>query len=245
MTADVPAPPVQRLGITAQAVFRREDVGRRHRRQRLLPAGEAGAAPPVGVVLMRPQPQPAHRRLLIRHLEVQPDPRQRRQGFCPFAVHHQPQRTVRGEVHAPVADNHYLFAAQIVPAAVDEGFICQALRVAPDAVRLKIVQAGAFPALHPGVGVDTLYFADPDVVVERRANKLVTQGGQQLLLTANRPAAQQTRPAIDGPALRTGADLPDLIADDKIRSAGRHGGRRQRQRGGQGKLLPGDAVLRF
>ncbi len=27
MTADVPAPPVQRLGITAQAVFRREDVG--------------------------------------------------------------------------------------------------------------------------------------------------------------------------------------------------------------------------
>ena len=55
-----------------------------------------------------------------------------------------------------------------------------------------------------------------EVVVERRANKLVTQGGQQLLLTANRPAAQQTRPAIDGPALRTGADLPDLIADDKI-----------------------------
>ncbi len=113
-----------------------------HRRQRLLPAGEAGAAPPVGVVLMRPQTQPAHRRLLIRHLEVQPDPRQRRQGFRPFAVHRQPQGSVSSEVHAPVADNHYLFAAQVVPAAVDEGFICQALRIALDAVRLKIVQAG-------------------------------------------------------------------------------------------------------
>ncbi len=96
-----------------------------HRRQRLLPAGEAGAAPPVGVVLMRPQTQPAHRRLLIRHLEVQPDPRQRRQGFRPFAVHRQPQGSVSSEVHAPVADNHYLFAAQVVPAAVDEGFICR------------------------------------------------------------------------------------------------------------------------
>ncbi len=125
---------------------------------------------------MRPQTQPAHRRLLIRHLEVQPDPRQRRQGFRPFAVHRQPQGSVSSEVHAPVADDHYLFAAQVVPAAVDEGFICQALRIALDAVRLKIVQAGASPALHPGVGVDTLYFADPDVVVERRANKLVTQG---------------------------------------------------------------------
>ncbi len=108
--------------------------------------------------------------------EVQPDPRQRRQGFRPFAVHRQPQGSVSSEVHAPVADNHYLFAAQVVPAAVDEGFICQPLRIALDAVRLKIVQAGASPALHPGVGVDTLYFADPDVVVERRANKLVTQG---------------------------------------------------------------------
>ncbi|SSL80939.1 Uncharacterised protein [Klebsiella pneumoniae] len=70
MTADVPAPPVQRLGITAQAVFRREDIGGGHRRQRLLPAGEAGAAPPVGVVLMRPQTQPAHRRLLIQWLTI-------------------------------------------------------------------------------------------------------------------------------------------------------------------------------
>ncbi len=101
--------------------------------------------------------------------------RGRRQGFRPFAVHRQPQGSVSSEVHAPVADNHYLFAAQVVPAAVDEGFICRALRIALDAVRLKIVQAGAFPALHP-CGVDTLYFADPDVVVERRANKLVTQG---------------------------------------------------------------------
>ncbi len=50
-----------------------------------------------------------------------------------------------------------------------------ALRIALDAVRLKIVQAGASSA-PPSVGVDTLYFADPDVVVERRANKLVTQG---------------------------------------------------------------------
>jgi hypothetical protein len=73
-----------------------------------------------------------------------------------------------------VADNHHFVAAQIVPAAVDEGLMGQALRVARRSAR-RAIQAGAFPALHPGVGVDALHFADADVVVQRRANKLVAQ----------------------------------------------------------------------
>ncbi len=72
MTADVPAPPVQRLGYHSAGRFPSGRCRGGHRRQRLLPAGEAGAAPPVGVVLMRPQTQPAHRRLLIRHWKCSP-----------------------------------------------------------------------------------------------------------------------------------------------------------------------------
>ncbi len=112
-------------GITAQAVFRREDIGwssppaaAPSGRSRRCSAGRGSshAAPDPASSPAPADPPP----------EVQPDPRQRRQGFRPFAVHRQPQGSVSSEVHAPVADNHYLFAAQVVPAAVDEGFICRA-----------------------------------------------------------------------------------------------------------------------
>ncbi len=166
-------------------------------------------------------------------------------GSCPFAVHRQPQRTVRGEVHAPVADNHYLFAAQIVPATVDERFHLP--RCASHWTQCA-PQDRTGPALFqrstPGVGVDTLYFADPDVVVERRANKLVTQGSTAA--PDRQPTSGSADPSGDrwsSIANRRGSARP--VADDKIRSAGRHGGRRQRQRAGRRKLLPGDAVLCF
>ena len=70
VTGHVPAPPIQRFVVAAQAVFRRENIGRAHRFQRKLPAGETGAALPVRVIFMRPVAEPGDRRPLVRDLEV-------------------------------------------------------------------------------------------------------------------------------------------------------------------------------
>ncbi len=231
MTADVPAPQSSATGITAQAVFRREDIGVVIAASGCAPAGEAGAAPPVGVVLMRPQTQPAHRRLLIRHRKCSPTRGSRVSARSPSTANRRVPSAVKCMRQWLTI---YLFAAQVVPAAV-EGFICQRCashwtQCASRSYRPALLQRST-QALG---SIRSTSLTPMSLSSGARINW--SRRGQQLLLTANRPAAQQTRPAIDGPALRTGADLPDLIADDKIRS-GRHGGRRQRQRG-QGKLLP-------
>ncbi len=68
------------------------------------------------------------------------------------------------------------------------------------------------------------------IVVERRANETGHAGGQPL--PDRQPTSRCSLPsAIDGPALRTGADSdPSLTIDPERRH---DGGRRQRQRGGQ------------
>ncbi len=198
MTADVPAPsPAHRYHSAGRFPSGRYRGG--HRRQRLLPAGEAGAAPPVGVVLAAPDPASSPR-LLIRHTEVQPD-RGSGGGFPPFAVHRQPQ--VPSTVKCmPAADNHYLRRAGSASGS-RRGFHLPSAAHRTGRSAPQDRTGRRFSSAPPERWGRYGYFADPDVVVERRANKLVTQGSQQLLLTANRPAAQQTRPAIDGPALRT------------------------------------------
>ena len=64
----------------------------------------------------------------------------------------------------------------------------QTLRVARYAAGAEAVQPGAFPAFDPGVGVDTLHFTDANIVIQRRAHKLIAQRRQQLFHAVHLPA---------------------------------------------------------
>jgi hypothetical protein len=92
--------------------------------------------------------------------------------------------------HPPLTDDDHFIAAQIVPAAVDDDLMCQALRGTVNAARVERIESGAFPAFNPGVGVDTIRFTDADIVVQRSANELVAQRRQQLLCLP--PASELT-----------------------------------------------------
>lgn len=176
MTADVPAPPVQRARVSQRGRFPSGRYRGGHRRQRLLPSGRSRRCSAGRVVLMRPQTSTSSPAPADPPEDGSPTRGSGGRGFRPFAVHRQPQGSVSSEVHAPVADNRHLFAAQVVPAAVDEGFICR--RCASHWTQCASRRTGRrFSSAPPGaLGSIRSTSLTRCRCRAARANKLVTQG---------------------------------------------------------------------
>jgi hypothetical protein len=76
--------------------------------------------------------------LLVRNLEVQPTRGSGGSVPARSPLDRQMQLAFAIKGHSPVADNHHFIAAQIVPAAVDDHLMGQALRVTLYAARVEV-----------------------------------------------------------------------------------------------------------
>ncbi len=104
---------------------------------------------------------------------------------------------------------------------------------------------GAFPALHPGIWIDTCDFADADIIIDRCAGKQIAQRGEQLRPVTTQPLHQLAALATELPLLFTVLDRYMLRLLAELGALAGSWCERQGQRGGKAPAIPGDTLPRW
>ncbi|MNZ96897.1 hypothetical protein D3C78_1161120 [compost metagenome] len=123
--------------------------------------------------------------------------------------------------------------------------VAQQIGLQQHAVLFQPVHAGQLPAFDPGIGIDTFHFADANVVIQRRTDKVILQRRQQQRFAILPPLAQEAIFAGKLPALLAMADLNRPLILVQLWGKAFRCRRRQMQRARYRPLIPGAAMVGF
>ena len=127
---------------------------------------------------MRTTPQPVHPFCFLRQLAGQTDTCRMRRAAGNIDIN--------GDLHFAVAVDAPGFTADkqgftLILPGVNGGYlnrVCKGIGFALQQHRLRLVMPGGFPALNPGIRIDPCHLTDTNIVIQRRAGKLIAQWRQ-------------------------------------------------------------------